>query len=199
MNISVNHSISAVSGGFAQKLADMTRGNALKASISLLSQPDFRPKVTVKLGGKTPKLNRPNFAHVQERASQSLCHGSPSSTEGISVDRCICGDSCSIASTCSCGGLGLHRVGKRMPSTSAFFADTTCCSVCWAGSALRIFWGYLFAPKNLFWFAEVIFKDPPKIPFKTSIKITSWGYFYIFWGYFLPREVISLKKACRDS
>ena len=41
-------------------------------------------------------------------------------------------------------------------------------------------------PKNLLrlffalkiFFSEVIFRDPPKIPFKASIKITSRGYFY---------------------
>ena len=37
------------------------------------------------------------------------------------------------------------------------------------GPSLRIFWGY-FLPWKLFLFSEVIFKDPPKIAFKTSIK-----------------------------
>ena len=62
-------------------------------------------------------------------------------------------------------------------------------------TTLRIFWGY-FLPQKLFLFSEVIFKDPPKIPFKTSIKITSRGYFY-FWGYFCLAKLFltnSLKR-----
>ena len=50
----------------------------------------------------------------------------------------------------------------------------------------------LFFASKLFLFSEVIFQDPPKISFKTSIKITSRGYFY-FLRLFLPREVISKK------
>ena len=51
---------------YLQNLAHRTRGNALKLSISLLNQPDFRPTITVKLGKKDAKKpNRPNIAHVQ--------------------------------------------------------------------------------------------------------------------------------------
>ena len=58
----------------------------------------------------------------------------------------------------------------------------------------RIF-GHSFCFENYFHFSEVIFKDPPKIPFRTNIKRTSRGYFYICSkGYFLPREVISKKS-----
>ena len=42
--------------------------------------------------------------------------------------------------------------------------------------SLRIFSGY-FKPFGLFLFCKVIFGDPPKIPFKTSIKLTSLGLF----------------------
>ena len=42
---------------------------------------------------------------------------------------------------------------------------------------LSIFWGY-FLPWKIFLFSEVIFRDPPKMPFKTSIKITSRGYYF---------------------
>ena len=38
----------------------------------------------------------------------------------------------------------------------------------------------LFAPQKLFFFSEVIFEDPPKIPFRTSIKIASRGFFFFF-------------------
>ena len=59
------------------------------------------------------------------------------------------------------------------------------------------------SPKNLlrlFFASKIIhiswgfFKDPPKIPFKTSIKITSRGYFYFLRLYILPRGVIKTKK-----
>ena len=36
--------------------------------------------------------------------------------------------------------------------------------------------------------SEVIFKDPPKIPFKTSIKIASRGYFYFLKLFFASRS-----------
>ena len=36
---------------------------------------------------------------------------------------------------------------------------------------------------KLILFSEVIFKDPPKIPFKTSTKITSRGYYHYFWDF----------------
>ena len=59
---------------------------------------------------------------------------------------------------------------------------------------LRLF----FASKIIFYFSEVIFKDPPKISFKTSIKITSRGYFLYFSRlFFLPREVIFLKNSLK--
>ena len=45
----------------------------------------------------------------------------------------------------------------------------------------------LFLPQKLFFFSEVIFKDPPKICFKTSIKITSRGYFYFSRLFFTSR------------
>ena len=48
-----------------------------------------------------------------------------------------------------------------------------------------------FASKNIF--SEVVFRDPQKIPFKTSIKITSRGYFY-FLRLFLPREAYFQQK-----
>ena len=51
----------------------------------------------------------------------------------------------------------------------------------------------LFLPQKLFLFSEVIFKDPPKIPFKTSIKITSRVFFFYLLRLFLPREVIPNK------
>ena len=41
---------------------------------------------------------------------------------------------------------------------------------------LRIFSGY-FQPFGLFPFCKVVFGDPPKIPFKTSVKLTSLGLF----------------------
>ena len=55
---------------------------------------------------------------------------------------------------------------------------------------LRLF----FLPQKLSIFSEVIFRDPPKIPFKTSTKITSRGSFLVSEVLFLPREVISKKK-----
>ena len=57
-------------------------------------------------------------------------------------------------------------------------------------------------PQKLFLFSEVIFNTPPKRPFKTSVKITSRGYFYFLRLFFLPREVISKKlpqKILRES
>ena len=53
-------------------------------------------------------------------------------------------------------------------------------------ATLRIFWGY-FLPWKLFLFSEAIFKDTPKIPFKTSMKITSRGYFYFSRLFFASR------------
>ena len=62
-------------------------------------------------------------------------------------------------------------------------------------------WGNRPDPQNLFrlyfWLEIYYFyflRFPPQTPFKTSIKITSRGYFYIFRGYLLPREVISKKS-----
>ena len=49
-------------------------------------------------------------------------------------------------------------------------------------------------PQRLFCFCEVIFKDLPKIPFKTSIKITSQGCLYMLCGNCSPREVFSTKE-----
>ena len=43
------------------------------------------------------------------------------------------------------------------------------CSIFNFSVSLRIFLGY-FKPVGLFPFCKVIFGDPPKIPFKTSIK-----------------------------
>ena len=40
------------------------------------------------------------------------------------------------------------------------------------------------------WVSEVIFKDPPEIPFNTSILKISRGYSSVG-GYLLPRKVIS--------
>ena len=48
--------------------------------------------------------------------------------------------------------------------------------------AQRIFSGY-FLPCGLFWFCKIIFRDPPKIPFKTNMKLT-------FRRLFLSRKVI---------
>ena len=59
---------------------------------------------------------------------------------------------------------------------------------------LRLF----FLPQNLFLFSEVIFKDPPKICFKTSIKRTSRGYFYFSRLFFALRGYF-LKIASKDS
>ena len=55
----------------------------------------------------------------------------------------------------------------------------------------------LFLPRKLFFFSEVIFKDPPKLCFKTSTKITSRGYFHFLRFFFcLPRLFLknSLKR-----
>ena len=41
------------------------------------------------------------------------------------------------------------------------------------------FCGY-FVPQKLFLISEVILKNPPKMSFKTSTKITSRGYFLFF-------------------
>ena len=54
----------------------------------------------------------------------------------------------------------------------------------------RTWFGAIYRLKNYFYFLRLFLKDPPKIPFKTSIKRTSWGNF-IYWVFFLPREVIS--------
>ena len=48
-------------------------------------------------------------------------------------------------------------------------------------NAQKIIWGY-FLPQKLFLFPEVIFRDPPNMPFKTSMRITSRGYFSETWG-----------------
>ena len=45
----------------------------------------------------------------------------------------------------------------------------------------------LFLALKIILFSEVSFKDPPKIPFKTSINITSQGKFLFFEGFFLAR------------
>ena len=47
-------------------------------------------------------------------------------------------------------------------------------------STLRIIWRLLFASKIVFICCQVIFEDPSEIPFKTSIKISSRGYLFIF-------------------
>ena len=60
----------------------------------------------------------------------------------------------------------LHCISTHRSSQMSFFLWT-----------LRIFWGY-FLPQKVFLFSEVLFEDPPKIPFKTSRKIASRGYFY---------------------
>ena len=49
---------------------------------------------------------------------------------------------------------------------------------------------------GVFFCCNCILKDPPKMSFETSIKITSRGYFY-FWGYFLPPEVPSKESLKR--
>ena len=43
----------------------------------------------------------------------------------------------------------------------------------------NLFEAFFFCLKNYLLFSEVIFRDPVKIPFKISMKITSQGYFYI--------------------
>ena len=48
-----------------------------------------------------------------------------------------------------------------------------------------------FALKAIFYFSEVIFKDPLNIPFETSIEITPRGYLNCLSFFFLPGEVIS--------
>ena len=53
-------------------------------------------------------------------------------------------------------------------------------------NSLRIFWGY-FCLEKLFLFSEVLFKGPAKYAFKTSIKITSRGYFYALRLFFASR------------
>ena len=63
--------------------------------------------------------------------------------------------------------------------------------------SLRIFWGY-FLPQKLFLLSEVIFKTPPKLPFKTSVKITSRGYFYFLRLFFASRGYF-WKIASKDS
>ena len=55
----------------------------------------------------------------------------------------------------------------------------------------------LFLPWKLLSFSEVIYKDPPKIPFKTSTEITSRGYFKILRLFFASRGYFL--KASKDS
>ena len=49
------------------------------------------------------------------------------------------------------------------------------------------------ASKIVILFSEVVFKGPPKRPFKTSTKLTSRACLYIFEVICLPREVVFKK------
>ena len=55
----------------------------------------------------------------------------------------------------------------------------------------------IFALRNVL-FSEIIFKDPPKRPFRTSTKITSRGYFYFLRLFFCLTRLF-LKITSKDS
>ena len=56
-------------------------------------------------------------------------------------------------------------------------------AVSYPENLLRLF----FASEVIFNFSELIFRDPPRISFKTNIKIASRGYFYFLRFFFASR------------
>ena len=59
----------------------------------------------------------------------------------------------------------------------------------------KIFFAEAIVAIIFFKFSEVIFRDPPNIPFKTSIEMTSRGYFLFFEVMFCLARFCSKKIA----